>query len=155
MARNLTPKQESFVAAYLKTGNASEAYRQAYNASKMKPEVIHVKACELLKSGNVAVRLSNERARLAKRFEITQEKLVEMLLEDREFARKLENASAAAQATMGLAKITGHTVEDRRNVRSPLQDIPTETLEQLEQALAEHGIAGVESPRPAANRVTH
>ena len=32
MADNkLTPKQEAFILAYLETGNASEAYRRAYN----------------------------------------------------------------------------------------------------------------------------
>ena len=31
---NLTPKQEKFCQKYIEMGNASEAYRQAYNASK-------------------------------------------------------------------------------------------------------------------------
>ncbi|MFC2352929.1 terminase small subunit [Eikenella halliae] len=30
----MTPKQERFVGLYVETGNASEAYRQAYNAGK-------------------------------------------------------------------------------------------------------------------------
>ena len=51
----LTPKQEAFARAYVETGNASEAYRRAYDADNMKPEVVKVKACELLKNGNVAV----------------------------------------------------------------------------------------------------
>lgn len=54
----LTPKQEAFVLAYLETGNASEAYRRAYNAKGMADNVIHVKASELLKNGKVAVRVS-------------------------------------------------------------------------------------------------
>jgi phage terminase small subunit len=40
----LTVKQENFCLAYMETGNASEAYRRAYNAGKMKPAVINVKA---------------------------------------------------------------------------------------------------------------
>ena len=35
MADKLTPKQEAFVLAYIETGNASEAYRRAYNAENM------------------------------------------------------------------------------------------------------------------------
>lgn len=53
--KKLTPKQERFVQEYLATSNASEAYRRAYNADNMKPSVVKVKACELLKKGNVAV----------------------------------------------------------------------------------------------------
>ena len=53
----LTPKQEKFCLAYLKTGNASEAYRQAYAADGMKPATINVKACELLANGKIAARL--------------------------------------------------------------------------------------------------
>ncbi len=55
---SLTIKMEKFIVAYLETGNASEAYRRAYNAENMAPETIHVKACELLKHGKVSVRLT-------------------------------------------------------------------------------------------------
>ena len=51
----LTPKQQRFIQEYLATSNASEAYRRAYDADKMKPAVVKVKACELLKRGNIAV----------------------------------------------------------------------------------------------------
>lgn len=39
----LTQKQEAFALAYFETGNASEAYRRAYNAENMKPESINRK----------------------------------------------------------------------------------------------------------------
>ena len=51
----LTIKQEAFARAYVETGNASEAYRRAYDAARMKPEVIAVKASELMANGKVAV----------------------------------------------------------------------------------------------------
>lgn len=54
---SLTPKQEAFCLAYLETGNASEAYRRAYNASKMKPNSINVNASKLLADAKVALRL--------------------------------------------------------------------------------------------------
>ena len=47
----LTPKQEKFCLIYLETGNASEAYRQVYNTSKMKKTTIGRKAFELLENG--------------------------------------------------------------------------------------------------------
>ena len=55
--RKLTPKQQRFVQEYLVTSNASEAYRRAYDAEKMSPAVINVKASELLKNGKVTVSL--------------------------------------------------------------------------------------------------
>lgn len=53
----LTPKQEKFCHAYLKTGNASEAYRLAYNAENMKPESIHRKAKDLTDHVKIRARL--------------------------------------------------------------------------------------------------
>ena len=53
----LTQKQEDFCLAYIETRNASEAYRRAYAAEKMKPESINRKAKELMDSGKIAARL--------------------------------------------------------------------------------------------------
>lgn len=53
----LTAKQERFCLAYLKTGNASEAYRQAYSASRMKPETVSRNAKALLDNNKIATRL--------------------------------------------------------------------------------------------------
>ena len=47
--KKLTLKQEKFCQEYVKNGgNASAAYRSAYNASKMKDETVWVKASMLL-----------------------------------------------------------------------------------------------------------
>src|SRR5262245_15777282 len=67
----LTPKQTAFAHAYLETGNASEAYRRAYNTTGMKPETLKVKACELLRNGNVAVTVVGLQAEHAQRHNIT------------------------------------------------------------------------------------
>lgn len=66
MAR-LTPKQESFVRFYIETGNASEAYRRAYNASRMSDNAIHVAACRLLQNSKVALRVSELRGKAAEK----------------------------------------------------------------------------------------
>lgn len=54
---NLTAKQEAFCLAYLETGNASEAYRMAYDAKNMKPATVNRKAKDLLDNGKIAARL--------------------------------------------------------------------------------------------------
>ncbi len=64
MTTRLTPKQEAFVRAYVETGNASEAYRKIYNASRMKPETVNRKAKELLDNGKITARVDELRARL-------------------------------------------------------------------------------------------
>lgn len=49
----LTPKQEKFCQEYMKTGNASEAYRRAYNTKRMKDNSIHQKAWDMLQKPKI------------------------------------------------------------------------------------------------------
>lgn len=56
----LNPKQEKFCQIYVEIGNASEAYKQAYN-SKAKHESRAVEACKLLKKPNIALRVKTLR----------------------------------------------------------------------------------------------
>lgn len=58
----LTPKQEAFAQAYVQTGSASEAYRTAYDASKMKKETVHRAAQEMMGHPKVSARISELRA---------------------------------------------------------------------------------------------
>lgn len=61
MTMKLTIKQDAFVMAYLETGNASEAYRRAYDVGNMKPNTIHNRARELLRHQAVSGRLEEMR----------------------------------------------------------------------------------------------
>lgn len=108
---NLTPKQEAFVQAYLTTGNASEAYRQSYNASGMKPAVINVKASELLADGKIAVRVQELQAIAVERALVTVQSLTEELEEARALALEERQPSAAVSASMGKAKLHGLLVD--------------------------------------------
>lgn len=107
----LTPKQEAFVQAYLTTGNASEAYRQAYNASGMKAAVINVKASELLADGKIAVRVQELQAIAVERALVTVQSLTDELEEARALALKEGQPSAAVSASMGKAKLHGLLTE--------------------------------------------
>lgn len=77
--RNITPKQERFLSVYLDTGNASEAYRQAYDCQRMKDATIAVKASELLKNGNISVRLRQLQSDLKRSSDIKKEAILEEL----------------------------------------------------------------------------
>lgn len=53
----LTIKQEKFCIKYVECGNASEAYRYAYDCSRMRPATINRKAIELLHNGKITARI--------------------------------------------------------------------------------------------------
>jgi len=74
----LTPKQNKFAEEYVNTGNASEAYRRAYDVAKTTSnEVIAVKASELLKKGNISVRVKDLQKQEAEAFQITRKEVAE------------------------------------------------------------------------------
>lgn len=75
----LTPKQEAFSLTYLRTGNASAAYRQAYDAENMKPETVNRKAKELLDNGKIAARLRELNAAAVSDAVMTREEAMERL----------------------------------------------------------------------------
>ncbi|HEM8139939.1 TPA: terminase small subunit [Providencia rettgeri] len=105
----LTTKQENFCLAYIETGNASEAYRTAYNTSKMKPESINRKAKELLDNGKITARVNELQQDVRTKHDITVMKLLEELEAARLKALNADTpqASAAVAATMGKARLTG------------------------------------------------
>ena len=116
----LTPKQEKFCYGYMETGNASEAYRQAYNAEKMRPDTVNNKAYGLLQKGGIRARLDELRAEHKKRHEITVDTLVAELEEARKLAFETDKAAAAVSATMGKAKLLGLVVEKQEtNIVQP------------------------------------
>lgn len=82
-SNNLTLKQEAFCQAYIKSGDASASYREVYSFKNMKQEVIHVRACEVLKNSKVAVRIEELKAKVAeiaeKKFEITHTEILNHL----------------------------------------------------------------------------
>lgn len=125
----LTPKQEKFAQVYVETSNASEAYRQAYNASKMKPETITRKAFDLMQDGNVTARLKEIREELAKASQIGLKDLLEELEQARQAALGCESpqSSAAVAATMGKAKLLGldKQVVEHSNPDGSLRPLPT------------------------------
>lgn len=77
----LTPKQELFCQTYVKTGNASEAYRTAYNASKMKDTTINEKSSRLLKEYKISTRVNFLRNKVEEKHDLTKDKIINRLKE--------------------------------------------------------------------------
>lgn len=106
---NLTPKQENFCQLYIELGNASEAYRQSYDADSMNENTVNREASALLDNHKVATRLDQIRMEHKKRHNITVDTLLLELEEARRAALDGERvqSAAAVAATMGKAKLLG------------------------------------------------
>jgi phage terminase small subunit len=129
----LTPKQEAFACKYVECGNASEAYRESYDAEGMQPESIHVAASRLLNDAKVALRVQELRAAIAEAAKLTVADLLRQLEEARTAALTAETvqASAAAAATMGKAKLLGldkQTIELTGKDGGPIKTDATITM---------------------------
>lgn len=73
---NLTPKQEKFCIEYLKSGNASAAYRLSYNAKKMSEQVINNEAKKLIDNHKIAVRLDELRKPVVEKAQLSLERVI-------------------------------------------------------------------------------
>lgn len=136
----MTEKQSRFVAEYLKTGNASEAYRLAYDAGGMKPETVHKRASELLANGEVAGRVAAHRQASQERFQITLDSLTADLIEDRAAARAKDDRGTAITATRALMELHGFKTGERKNERPPFEGMTdAELVEKMNGALGEAG----------------
>lgn len=110
---DLTAKQEAFALAYLETGNASEAYRRAYDVGQeTKPETIWPAASRLLADAKVAARVRQLREEAKALTLISVGTLTERLEEARVKAMaEAKGASAAVGAIMAVAKLHGLLVD--------------------------------------------
>ena len=111
---NLTPKQEAFCLAYIETGNASEAYRNAYNAAGMKSATVNRSAKELLENHKITARLSTLRERAVERTMVTVDMLTANLLRIAQKGEELAEASGlsvARASMMDVAKLNGLVVD--------------------------------------------
>lgn len=107
----LTAKQEAFCLAYIEMNNASEAYRKAYNSSKMKPESVNESASRLLADVKITARLEQLREPVRERAQITLESHLERLNHLSLMAEQAEQYSAAIKAEESRGKVAGLYVE--------------------------------------------
>lgn len=73
---NLTPKQERFCQAYIKTGNATEAYRAAYDCGRMKPETVNRAAKQLLDNSKITTRIKELQAQYIRQNDLSPDKVL-------------------------------------------------------------------------------
>ena len=104
---DLRPKQEAFALRYMETGNATQAYRDSYNAENMSDGAIRVEAHRLRHSPNITLTIDLQRKRNAHRAEITVDLLSEWLIEAHDRAIAANSLGVAVRAVMALAKLNG------------------------------------------------
>jgi hypothetical protein len=77
MPKKLTAKQDKFARLVAEGKTQADAYREAYNASNMKPETIHKRASELFLDGVVAGRIDELKKEFTKKLDIVSTITVE------------------------------------------------------------------------------
>ena len=125
----MTPKQADFVRLYFELGNASEAYKQAYNSTG-KPNTIHRKASELLKHPEVKKELELLQAHAKEQNKITIDNVVDELEEARQTAKQSGNAAAMVSATLGKAKVLGLIIDKQETKAQVLKHNITVTFDE-------------------------
>ena len=140
---SLTIKQAAFARAYIELGSPSEAYKAAFNASKMGAPSIAVEATRLLANPKVALKIAELQAEAQAAHQITVASLVAELEEARAAAlgQDKPQASAAVAATMGKAKLLGLEAPAKVDLSSSdgtmspsAPAVATEVLTKLNQA---------------------
>ena len=117
----LTPKQEAFAQAYIECGNASEAYRRAYDCNTKNANTIHRMAHKVLRSPKVSARLEELRGQSVKKHKLTVESLLKKLDEAFKVAAAAGNGSAMATSVMAMAKLSGLDKEAADEVPDPVK----------------------------------
>jgi len=110
----LTPKQNKFIEVYIETGNASEAYRQAYNVKSMNENTINRNAHSLLYNNKIATRLDEIKAKNAERTQVTLEYLTNRLIKAADMAEEQGKAGELGQNVQRVATLTGFWKENQQ-----------------------------------------
>jgi hypothetical protein len=103
---NLTIKQERFAQEYVATGNASEAYRRAYDTHGS-PETVAREAHALVTHPKVAPRIEELRAEISVWASLDRSAIAAELAENRLVALARGQVAAANRATKLLGDMIG------------------------------------------------
>jgi len=108
---DLTEKQLNFVIAIQKGLSKSDAYRQAYDCTKMKPESVWCNASKLASSTKVAQWLAYLKATQITEALYTKEKHILDMAEAARACKENKAWAAYVKATESLGRCAGHYVD--------------------------------------------
>jgi phage terminase small subunit len=139
MAKDLNPRQLRFIDHYIKTGNQSRSYMLAGYEPKSR-NALDANASQLVRNPKIAAEIGRRKRALIKRNDVTLDKLLAELAEDRALARSLGQPGAAIQATQLTARLVGLLV-DRKQTGSPGDfahlSTPAEVVDAIRKELGE------------------
>ena len=128
MTDKLTPKQEAFAMAYVESGNASKAYKTAYNVNENTSDnTISVEASKLKIIPKITLRILELQEFAQERHSITIDSLTKELEQARKTAQEAGQASPMVAATMGKAKLHGLLTE-KTELSSPDESMKPRTI---------------------------
>lgn len=137
---SLTPKQEAFALAYVETGNASEAYRRAYNAAKMQPSTIHRAAHELIENPKIAARLSELRQPVT---QAVQEVIEQEAIDTAWVLRKAVEVVNIGLATVPVRGRDGKVIEVTRTDHETGEEVTEPAYYEAHDLRAANGALGL------------
>lgn len=105
---DLTNKQEAFCQAIASGMNQADAYRHAYDTSKMKDSSIHVNASKLLADAKVTQRVTSLKQALESKALWTREMSVKALIGAYQVAKEKKNSSGMTGAVKELNAMHGY-----------------------------------------------
>lgn len=140
----MTPKQEAFCLAYIETGNASEAYRRAYDCEKSSDATINRTAKELLDNPKITARLQEIRKPAVEKAQITLETHLADLKSLRDKADAAEKFGPAIAAEIARGKASGLYVDKvEHSGQIDMKSVSDDDLDRrIAEASRKAGIAG-------------
>lgn len=102
--KKLTPKQEKFANLYVELGNASEAYRQAYDVTTSNLNTIAPKASKLLNEYNISTRVAELQKELKEQSKIDREWILEQHMEIVDWYKELKELARKKDLTPSETK---------------------------------------------------
>lgn len=146
----LTAKQEKFAQFIADGMTQTDAYKAAYDASRMNGHTIRKRASEMAARGDIAGTIAGLRQKMAEKLLWTREKSVEALIGAQNMAKELGQPQAVTGAIKELNAMHGfnapvkvdHSSSDGTMTPRPVIDagkLSTEALEELLHAVRAGG----------------
>ncbi len=137
----LTAKQEAFCQAYVNgasKGNASAAYREAYDTDKMKPASIRAEACRLLDNLNITQRIDQLNADIVQQQRLQgvslRQRVTDGLLTEAQMA---ESPAARVRAWELIGKLQGVDAFGADKLETTQKITTKEAETELQKAIAD------------------
>ena len=131
----LTAKQEAFCHAIVSGMTQADAYRSAFNASKMKAATIQEAASRLMADSKVSARVAELRAPVVEKLQYNLEQAMLEAAEAFEVSRSKENGGAMVAAVTLRAKLNGLLVERKEIRTGPLDGLEHDQLKAIDEAI--------------------